>query len=69
MEAAYWEKTYTTEPYYESGYPYDDYSPAYCTGYLGRSQFTGRTYESCGSKSRGGESHPPAFDQARRYCL
>lgn len=45
VEAAYWEENYSTQPYYESGYSYDDYSPAYRTGYLGRSQFKGRTYD------------------------
>lgn len=45
VEAAYWEKTYASEPYYKSGYTYDDYSPAYRTGYLGRSQFSGKTYD------------------------
>ena len=45
VEAAYWEKTYSTEPYYKSGYTYDDYSPAYRTGYLGRSQFKDRTWD------------------------
>ena len=45
VEAAYWEKNYASEPYYESAYTYDDYSPAYRTGYLGRSQFKGRTYD------------------------
>ena len=45
VEAAYWEKTYSTEPYYQSGYTYDDYSPAYRTGYLGRNQFKGKTWD------------------------
>jgi len=44
VEAAYWEENYVREPYYESGYTYDDYSPAYRTGYLGRAQFRDRTY-------------------------
>lgn len=45
VEATYWETTYTSQPYYQSGYTYDDYGPAYRTGYLGRSQFRGRTYD------------------------
>lgn len=45
VEAAYWEDNYNREPYYESGYTYDDYSPAYRTGYLGRTQFSGRRYD------------------------
>lgn len=45
VEAAYWEKNYAGQTYYQSGYTYDDYGPAYRTGYLGRSQFKGRTYD------------------------
>lgn len=45
VEAAYWEENYTKEPYYQSGHTYDDYSPAYRTGFLGRSQFKGRTFD------------------------
>ncbi len=45
VEYAYWEQNYSHEPYYQSGYTYDDYSPAYRTGYLGRSQFSGKTYD------------------------
>ncbi len=45
VEAAYWEKNYTSEPYYESGYSYDDYSPAYRTGYLGRSRLADRSFD------------------------
>ncbi len=44
VEAAYWESNYSTEPYYQSSYTYDDYSPAYRTGYLGRGKFSGKTY-------------------------
>ncbi len=44
VEATYWETTYLAEPYYQSGYTYDDYGPAYRAGYLGRTQFKGRTY-------------------------
>ena len=44
VEAAYWEHNYSKEPYYQSGFSYDDYSPAYRAGYLGRSQFKGRSY-------------------------
>lgn len=45
VEAAHWENTYASEPYYESDYTYDDYSPAYRTGYLGRNQFPDRSYD------------------------
>jgi hypothetical protein len=45
VEAAYWEGKYSSEPYYQSGYSYDDYSPAYRTGFVGRNQFDGRRFE------------------------
>jgi len=32
VENEYWAKTYTTEPYYNSKYQYDDYAPAYRYG-------------------------------------
>jgi uncharacterized protein YcfJ len=32
-EDAYWEKNHRNQPYYESGYEYADYGPAYRTGY------------------------------------
>ncbi|WP_213954791.1 MULTISPECIES: PA2169 family four-helix-bundle protein [unclassified Variovorax] len=35
-EDAYWRKNYDTQPYYEAGYGYDDYGPAYQLGYTGR---------------------------------
>ena len=40
-EAAYWESNYTREPYYESGRPYDDYSPAYSLGLTGYTEYNG----------------------------
>jgi hypothetical protein len=46
VEDAYWRKTYTHEPYYESGLTYDDYAPAYRTGYEGRAKVKGvRSFE------------------------
>src|SRR5258706_7976730 len=35
VEAAFWEENHAREPYYQPGYTYDDYAPAYRTGYLG----------------------------------
>lgn len=44
-EDAYWRKSYADEQYYQSGLSYDDYAPAYRTGYQGRSEFAGRKFE------------------------
>jgi hypothetical protein len=45
IEDAYWRENYVHEPYYEQGRSYDDYAPAYKTGYEGRSKFSGRSFE------------------------
>jgi hypothetical protein len=43
-EEAYWRENYETQPYYESGYAYDDYHPAYRTGWEGRARYEGRSF-------------------------
>ena len=45
VEDAYWQKTYSKESYYQSGLTYDDYAPAYRTGYQGRAQYAGRKFD------------------------
>lgn len=45
VEDAYWQGMYTKESYYQKGLTYDDYAPAYRTGYLGRDQYAGRTFD------------------------
>lgn len=35
VEDAYWRENYNREPYYEQGRSYEDYDPAYRTGYQG----------------------------------
>jgi hypothetical protein len=46
VEEAYWREHYTHEPYYEAGLTYDDYAPAYRTGYEARARVPGvRTFE------------------------
>ena len=47
VEEAYWRENYLREPYYERGYTFDDYYPAYRTGWEGRVRYQGRTYEQC----------------------
>ncbi|HEY5897686.1 MAG TPA: hypothetical protein VIV54_08995 [Burkholderiales bacterium] len=44
-EEAYWRTQYAREPYYERGYTFDDYYPAYRTGWEGRARYEGRTYD------------------------
>src|ERR1035437_9642429 len=44
-EDVYWKGQYQKEPYYSSGLTYDDYAPAYRTGYTGRARFAGRTFD------------------------
>lgn len=44
-EEHYWSTTYQTEPYFHSGYSYDDYRPAYRVGYEGYRQYPGKSFE------------------------
>jgi hypothetical protein len=44
VEDAYWRDNYTKEPYYVEGRTYDDYAPAYRTGYEARTRYAGRSY-------------------------
>jgi hypothetical protein len=43
-EDRYWSNAYSSEPYYNKQYGYDDYSPAYKLGYESRNRYLGRTY-------------------------
>ena len=47
VEETYWRQNYLREPYYERGYTFDDYLPAYRTGWEGRLRYAGRNYEQC----------------------
>lgn len=46
-EEAYWREQHVREPYYDRNYTYDDYGPAYSSGYLGYGRYygTGKTYD------------------------
>ena len=44
-EDAYWKENYKNESYYDSNLKYDDYSPAYRTGYTGRSRFADKNFD------------------------
>jgi phage tail tape-measure protein len=45
VEDAHWKKTYSNESYFQKGLTYDDYRPAYRTGYQGRVQYAGRKFD------------------------
>lgn len=45
VEDAYWKDQYTKEPYYEAGRKYNDYAPAYRTGYEGYNRYSGKRFE------------------------
>jgi hypothetical protein len=44
-EEAYWRAQYMREPYYERGYSFEDYYPAYRTGWEGRVRYHGRSFD------------------------
>lgn len=39
VEDAYWREAHADEPYYDQAYAYEDYAPAYRTGYEGASRY------------------------------
>lgn len=43
-EQTYWRDNYTSRPYYETGRTYEDYEPAYRTGYENYPNYQGRAY-------------------------
>lgn len=45
IEDEYWRTNYASRPYYETGRRYEDYEPAYRTGYEGYGRYAGRRYE------------------------
>lgn len=45
IEEAYWAENYTREPYYEKGYTYQDYHPAYRTGWEARTRYPGKSFD------------------------
>ena len=42
LEDAYWQTAYRAQPYYQAGYSFDEYAPAFCVGYIGYAQYGGR---------------------------
>ncbi|HUS23991.1 MAG TPA: hypothetical protein VM369_03510 [Candidatus Binatia bacterium] len=45
VEEAYWRESYRTEPYYQRDLTYDDYEPAYRTGYTNFGRYEGRSFD------------------------
>lgn len=45
VEDGYWREHYAHEPYAEKGLSYDDYGPAYRTGYEGRARYGDRSFD------------------------
>jgi hypothetical protein len=37
----YWQRTFRREHYFDAGFDYEDYAPAYCVGYAGHAQYGG----------------------------
>ncbi len=44
-EDTYWKDNYKHESYYDKNLSYDDYSPAFRTGYMGRGQYGDRGFD------------------------
>ena len=53
-EDSYWRENYNKRPSYKQGYSYDDYAPAYRTGYTGweRARASGESWDSYEPKLR-----------------
>ncbi|WP_202845534.1 glycine zipper domain-containing protein [Luteimonas saliphila] len=45
VEDAYWRENYTKEPYHNQQFGYDDYAPAYRTGFEARSRYADRSFD------------------------
>jgi len=61
VEDAFWSRQYGHEPYYSKDRTYDDYAPAYRTGYEAHGRYAGRSFDEVESdlkasyeRSRGG---------------
>lgn len=52
QQASYWREQYQHEPYVAKGEKYDDYAPAYRTGYEGRTQYAGQRFDEVESDLR-----------------
>lgn len=44
-EELYWREHFAAEPYYDSTFDFDEYLPAWRTGWEGRAKYPGRSFE------------------------
>lgn len=70
VEEAYWREQYRHEPYFDKDRSYEDYGPAYRTGYEGRASHPGKRFEEVEPdlERRYGETRGPSrldWQQAR----
>lgn len=69
-ENAYWQENYRNEPYVNKAYDYNEYAPAYRTGYENRAKYEGRSFDQAEAELRNdyertrGESRL-AWDEAK----
>ena len=73
QQASYWRDQYRNEPYVTKGQKYDEYAPAYRTGYEGRSQYAGQRFDDVEDNlkrdyenNRG--NSPLGWDKAKQAC-
>lgn len=52
VEEAYWRENYSTETYRKPEFGYEDYAPAYRTGYEGRARYADRDFDAAESDLR-----------------
>ena len=73
QQASYWRDQYQNEPYVTKGQKYDEYAPAYRTGYEGRSQYAGQRFDDIENnlkrdyENNRGDS-PLGWDKAKQAC-
>lgn len=51
-EDAYWREAYSRERHYDPAYRYDDYAPAYRTGYEGAARYAGQSFDAAEPRLR-----------------
>ena len=73
QQASYWRDQYQNEPYVTKGQKFDEYAPAYRTGYEGRSQYAGQRFDDVENNlkrdyenNRG--NSPLGWDKAKQAC-
>ena len=73
QQASYWRDQFQNEPYVTKGQKFDEYAPAYRTGYEGRSQYAGQRFDDVKNnlkrdyENNRGDS-PLGWDKAKQAC-